>query len=70
MEKTIVTHSDGLPVLERSGSSAFENPTKQRGKVLNILPASFYQDFLSQVSKERLPNPSESNRAPSRDQPC
>ena len=59
MERTLVNLSDGCPALKPSGGSAFESTVKQSGKELNILPPSFYQNFLSQTAKERLPNPSE-----------
>ncbi|KZP17701.1 PLP-dependent transferase [Athelia psychrophila] len=51
----IPTHSDGVPVLVKITDPSFEatgNPSN-----VKVIPAEYYDRFLSQEAKERLPSP-------------
>lgn len=56
----ILTHADSISAVVTFIEPPFPNAKKFVPKARNILPASFYQAFLSKAAKERLPSPSES----------
>ena len=54
-----MTHSDGVPAIAPSSDPSFVNfDQAMKPKPVTSLPASFYDQFLSNKSKERRPSPS------------
>jgi hypothetical protein len=55
----VTTHSDGVPVEVTTAKPSFTNPNQGSSRIVKALPASYYDQFLSKLAKERLPSPSE-----------